>query len=60
MNTYMHKPMPYGAKVRKLFDGKFYLSPADRQQLIIMIECSSITRVRDAIQFIDERGEWLD
>ena len=54
------KPLPYGAKVRKLFARKFYLSQKDLTQLVNSLEMDVLVRMRDVIAFIDEHGEWLD
>lgn len=54
------KPLPYGAKVRKLFARKFYLSQKDYTQLINSLEMDVLVRMRDVVAFIDEHGEWLD
>jgi len=54
------KPLPYGAKVRKLFAKKFYLSHRDYLQLINSIELGVLARMRDVVAFVDEHGEWLD
>lgn len=52
--------IPHGAKVRKLWQGKFYLSPDDRGVLHQRIETEEYTREDEAVDFIDERGEWLE
>lgn len=53
-------PMPYGAKVRKIFNKQFYLSDYDFSELIIKLETNNLSRMRDVVAFIDERGDWLD
>lgn len=53
-------PLPYGAKVRKLFRKQFYLSERDFSELLIKLETNSLSRMRDVVAFIDEKGEWLD
>jgi len=52
-------PLCHGQKLRKMWEGKFYLSPADREELVARIETNVISREVDGIAFIDERGEWL-
>lgn len=59
-NAYNNRPMPYGAKVRKVLSKQFYLSSDRMEQLIIMLECSTITRMRDVVDYIEEKGGWLD
>lgn len=60
MNTYSTKPMPYGAKLRKLYAGEFLLSPADKQEALAMLTGNHSKGERDLINLIDQRGEWLD
>jgi len=52
--------MPFGAKVKKLFDKKFYLSPDDYSELILKLDTGSLVRMRDIVAYVDERGSWLD
>lgn len=52
-------PIPFGLKVRKMWDGKFYLSPADRDRMAELIEGGVLVHDRDGVAFIDEHGEWL-
>lgn len=59
MNTYANRPMPFGAKVRKLFNKQFYLSQDDFALLLQKCEEERYT-VREAVFFIDAWGEWLD
>lgn len=60
MNTYSIKPMPYGAKLRKLYLGQFYLSDACRDESASLIDAGSMTKERQLIDYIDTHGEWLD
>lgn len=60
MNEYMHRPMPYGVKLRKLWAGKFYLAPADREELTQRIDWGEYTREEQVVGYVDEHGEWLD
>lgn len=53
-------PLPHAAKLVKLWAGQFYLSPADRDELAQCIEEGTFTREDQAVDFVDERGEWLD
>lgn len=53
-------PLPYGAKVRKIFNKQFYLSERDFSELLIKLETNSLSRMRDVVAFIDERGSFLD
>lgn len=59
MNTYKDRPMPFGAKVKKLFGKQFYLNRVHFDELVYLCEYHNYT-VRDAIAFIDEHGSWLD
>ena len=60
MNLCKSKPqdLPYAIKVRKLWEGNFYLSPWDLEELIQRVELYECQH-NDAVDFIDERGEWL-
>jgi len=60
MNTYKHKPMPHGVKVRKLFNRQFILGRERYNQLIEMCESYEIKSISQAVAFIDYHGEWLD
>jgi len=60
MNTYSTRPMPYGAKVRKLVRREFYLSPACTEQAIELVQGGSVRSERELIEYIDQHGEWLD
>lgn len=53
------KPMSYKRKVMSMYDGKFYLRPGDKQAFISMLEHGMIVTDRQAVEFIDEHGEWL-
>ena len=59
MNTYQHKPMPYGAKLAKLYDSAFYLSQAHCDVIRERMEIEKLNE-RDLIHYIDDHGEWLD
>lgn len=59
MNQYQHKPMGYGAKLRKLYDSAFYLSMDHCDLIRERMESGKVTE-RDLINYIDDNGEWLD
>lgn len=54
----MPKPLPFARRRSLLYAGKFYLSDADRDELIGRIESDEYRAEEDAVRFIDERGEW--
>ena len=60
MNQYQHKPMPYGAKLRKLLAAQFYLNQADTDQARESLESGILRSERDLINYIDTHGGWLD
>lgn len=53
------KPMSSKRKIMAMYDGKFYLNPRYKQELVSMIERGLILTDRAAVDFIDENGEWL-
>lgn len=60
MNTFRHKPMPYGVKLRKMLASQFYLAQADADLARELLESKTIRNERGLVSFIDEHGEWLD
>ena len=55
----MSKPMSYKRKVMAMYDGKFYLNPRIKNELLSMVEHGMIVNDRQAVEFIDSNGEWL-
>lgn len=60
MNTYAHKPMPYQAKLRKLYDNQFIVPYDTRMEMIEVAERGGRNFERVLIERIDEAGAWLD
>lgn len=55
-----YKSLPFGAKLRKLYANQFYLSSIHRRELLSMCEHGMIRHDREAVNFVDEHGEWMD
>jgi len=53
-------PLSVGAKMKKLWQGRFYLPQDDMGVLHQRIASEQYRREEEAIDFIDERGEWLE
>ncbi len=53
-------PLPFALKLVKLWQGKFYLSPDDRGVLAHRIHAGEVSREEEAVEFVDDRGEWLE
>lgn len=60
MNTYANKPMPYQAKLRKLYDNQFIVPYDTRMEMIEVAERGGRNFERVLIERIDEAGAWLD
>jgi len=60
MNTYLHKPMSFGVKMRKLYDNKYIVPASIRDEMIEVAEAGGRHVERDLIAYVDEHGEWLD
>lgn len=54
------RPMPFGAKVSKLYAGKFYLPPAKYNMFLYCLEQGHILNNQEAIAYVEEFGSWLD
>jgi hypothetical protein len=54
------KPLPYGAKLGKLYAGKFYLPKDSYADFIAHLEGGTIRNNREAIDYVEEYGSWLD
>lgn len=52
--------MPYGAKVRKLYNKQFYLAHRCYEDLLDSLEAGVFKRQKEVVDFIDRHGEWLD
>ena len=52
--------MTYKRKVMNMYAGKFYLSQAVNTEFISMLEHGMIVCDSQAVEFIDQNGEWLD
>lgn len=59
MNTYKDKPIPFGAKVRRVFTKQFYLPPEALAELIDLCSTTELT-MRQVVDYIDEHGGWID
>lgn len=55
----VEKYMSVKRKVMAMYKGEFYLNPAFKHELLSMIERELIRSDSDAVDFIDENGEWL-
>lgn len=53
-------PLTHGQKLVKLWAGKFYLSTADRDELVFLIDEGTFTHEAEAVGYVDEHGEWLE
>lgn len=53
------KPLGFKRKVMNMYAGMFYLRPALKRELLSMIEHGQIVNDRQAVDFIDENGEWM-
>ena len=53
-------PMPFGVKLSKLWAGQFYLNPADTYELQAKVISGEFHDEHQAVDFIDEHGEWID
>ncbi len=51
--------MSFKRKVMAMYEGKFYLLPRLKRELVSMIENGMIVSDSRAVQFIDDNGEWL-
>lgn len=60
MNTYAHKPMPYGAKLRKLYENQYIVPYATRMEMVEVAESRRKNAERELIELIDNAGCWLD
>ena len=54
----MSKPMPYGLKVKKLYEKQFYLARETYSDFLFMLEHGQIRSNREAVDFIEQHGDW--
>lgn len=55
----VEKPMSFKRKVMAMYAGNFYLRPRLKLELVSMIEHGQILNDSQAVEFIDNNGEWL-
>lgn len=53
------KPRSNKQKIVAMYQGKFYLHPRLKLELLSMIERGLIVTDRHAVDFIDSNGEWF-
>lgn len=53
------RQLSHKRKTMLMYEGKFYLRPVLKAELVSMIEAGIIVNDRAAIDFIDENGEWM-
>lgn len=55
-----YKQLPHVVKLRRLYANQFYLPPVHHRELLSMCEMGMIVHDREAVDYVDEYGEWLD
>lgn len=53
-------PLTFGEKVSRLYKGRFVLSGKDRETFLHMLEWKAIRNDKEAVRFVDSKGEWLE